>query len=232
MKSIAQRWHDVDQCTAIAAEKSGRLRKDITIVGVTKYVDVDPTRMLFQAGCHDLGESRPQSLWTKSDQLSDLPIRWHLIGHLQRNKSRRTIPIVQCVHSVDSLRLAQQISGDARELGIEVSILLEVNVSGDSNKTGMLPSELVRTATAIVELPNLKMLGLMGMAGLGNQEPRHDFAAIRQLRDQLQLELGSEVELRELSMGMSGDFEVAIQEGATMVRVGSILFDDNADSDT
>jgi len=224
LESIAERWANVNERVATAATQSGRAARDMTIVGVSKYVDVEQTRQLYKAGCRDFGECRPQSLWEKSAALSDLSLRWHMIGHLQRNKSRRTIPIVHCIHSVDSLRLAQQLELDANELGTSLSILLEVNVSGDPNKTGMLPDDLSKIANAIVPLRHIQIRGLMGMAGLGNQEPRADFAAIRELRDRLQSELGSDVQLDELSMGMSGDFESAIQEGSTILRIGSILF--------
>ncbi len=224
LESITERWANVNERVATAATQSGRVAAKITIVGVSKYVDVEQTRQLYEAGCRDFGESRPQSLWEKSAALSGLPIRWHLIGHLQRNKSRRTIPLVHCIHSVDSLRLAQQLEMDANELDKRLPILLEVNVSGDPNKTGMLPDDLSKIANSIVPLQHLQIRGLMGMAGLGNQEPRADFAAIRELRDRLQSELGSAVQLDELSMGMSGDFESAIQEGSTILRIGSILF--------
>ena len=222
--TIAERWAMICDRVATVAIQNGRSASDITIVGVTKYVDVEQTRQLYDAGCRDFGESRPQSLWEKSAAMAELPIRWHLIGHLQRNKSRRTIPIVYCIHSVDSLRLSQQLESDAAELDKSVSILLEVNVSGDPNKTGMLPSELSNVANAIVAMPHLRVIGLMGMAGLGNREPRADFVAIRELRDQLQTELGGSAKLDQLSMGMSGDYEPAIQEGATMLRIGSSLF--------
>lgn len=225
VESIAERWIQVCERVASAAKLSGRQSSDITIIGVSKYADIEQTRQLYEAGCRNFGESRPQSLWEKSDALSELAIRWHMIGHLQRNKSRRTLPLIHCIHSVDSIRLSKQLEIDANELEKEIRVLLEVNVSGDANKTGMLPDQLSEIATSIVQLPHLKVIGLMGMAGLGNSEPKSDFAAIRQLRDQLQIELGSEVPLSELSMGMSGDFETAIAEGSTMVRIGSMLFD-------
>lgn len=223
-EAIKERWMNVVDRVATAACQSTRSPSEITIVGVTKYVDSVQTRWLYEAGCRDFGESRPQSLWDKAASLSDLSIRWHLIGHLQRNKSRRTLPLIHCIHSVDSLRLAQQLEFDASELGQTIEVLLEVNVSGDPNKTGMIPMEILRIAPAIVSLSNLQVTGLMGMSGLGNQEPRADFAVIRSLRDQLQIQLGSSACLDKLSMGMSGDYETAIQEGSTIVRIGSSLF--------
>ncbi len=223
-ESIATRWENVVERVATAAKTCGRAPEEVLIIGVTKYVGLNQTRQLYEAGCRDFGESRPQSLWEKAEALSEFLIRWHLIGHLQRNKSRRTLPLVHCIHSVDSLRLAKQLEFDASELQLTIPILLEANVSGDANKTGMNPKELPKIASEIVELPHLRITGLMGMAGLAKDEPRSDFAAIRELRDQLQTTLGPTVQLDQLSMGMSGDFEAAIQEGSTMIRVGSILF--------
>jgi pyridoxal phosphate enzyme (YggS family) len=223
-ESIANRWKSVVERVSNIANACGRAPQDILTIGVTKYVDPSQARQLYEAGCRDFGESRPQALWEKAEALGELAIRWHMIGHLQRNKVRRTLPLVNCIHSVDSLRLAQQIESDANELSLTIPVLLEVNVSGDANKTGMNPNELPRIASQIVELPHLRVCGLMGMAGLGQAEPRADFAAIRELRDQLQANLGSSVPLDQLSMGMSGDFEAAIQEGSTMIRIGSVLF--------
>jgi PLP dependent protein len=222
--SIADRWNSVTERVANAARSSGREPQEVLIIGVTKYVDEIQVRQLYEAGCRDFGESRPQSLWEKAEILDDPSVRWHMIGHLQRNKVRRTLPLVDCIHSVDSLRLAQQLASDAADLRLTIPILLEVNVSGDANKTGMNPNELLGIACEIVELPNLQITGLMGMAGLGKAEPRSDFAAIRELRDELHKAFGSAIQLDHLSMGMSGDFEAAIQEGATMVRIGSVLF--------
>jgi PLP dependent protein len=228
MSSISDRWKFVCERVHEAALAAGRDPQTIRTIGVTKYVDDRLTRELFEAGCQDLGESRPQSLWDKAAALSDLEVRWHLIGHLQRNKSRRTLPLVHWIHSVDSWRIAEQLNADASLLQIKVRVMLEVNLTKDSSKTGMDQATLTHLLHRVDELPQLQVCGLMGMAGLNSPSPRHDFAAIRQLRDDLQEELGTSVQLRELSMGMSGDFEDAIAEGATMIRVGSILFEGQA----
>ena len=226
MSTIKERWNRIVERVENAACRAGRSPTEITVVGVSKYVDAEATRALYEAGCHELGESRPQLLWDKAAILADLPVRWHMIGHLQRNKSKRTIPLIQALHSLDSLRLAEQVNQDAGELGRCLDVLLEVNITGDAKKTGLLPSDLKVVAPKIVGLDHLHVVGLMGMAGLGNQTPREDFATIRKLRDQLQQELGLPADLKHLSMGMSGDFEDAIAEGATLLRIGSILFDD------
>ena len=212
---------------AAAAARSGRLSGDIKLIGVTKYVSAEVARNLVEAGLLDLGESRPQELWSKAESLAELPIRWHLIGHLQRNKIRRSLPLVNLFHSVDSLRLLQALSAETGLLKQPVSVLLEVNVSGDAAKHGFRPDDIEPLLPQIAALPNLAVQGLMTMAALegGPSRARRDFAALRELSQQLVSRCPPGVCLQELSMGMSGDFEVAIEEGATMIRVGSALFE-------
>lgn len=211
-----------------AANAAHRSEDEITLVGVTKYVDIETTRDFVAAGCSDLGESRPQVLWPKAEALTDLPVRWHQIGHLQRNKLRKTQPLVSLIHSVDSIRLLQAIDNLQGELAPDSpqDILLEVNTSGDEAKHGFTPANVNLGVDAALECTNVRVRGLMCMAGLGTAplEARRDFAKLRELRDRLQ-QTYAEVELTELSMGMSGDFEEAIAEGATLVRVGSVLFE-------
>jgi PLP dependent protein len=217
---------------AAAAARSGRRADEVTLVGVTKYVDVSVARALVEAGLGDVGESRPQELWTKAEALSDLPIRWHLIGHLQRNKVRRTLPLVACIHSADSLRLLQEISREAAALGRQVDVLLEVNISGEAAKHGFEAERMERLLPEIAALPSIAVRGLMTMAALegGPERARRDFAALRELRDRLRSNCPPGISLHELSMGMSGDFEIAIEEGATIVRVGSALFEGIAET--
>jgi pyridoxal phosphate enzyme (YggS family) len=209
-----------------AAARCGRQAHDVKLVGVTKYVDESIVRGLAEAGLLDLGESRPQELWKKADALSDLPIRWHLIGHLQRNKVRRTLPLKPCIHSADSLRLLGEINSEAASLGVKADVLLEVNVSGEPAKHGLEPGAMEPLLPQIAALPNIAVHGLMTMAALdgGPDRARRDFAALRELRDRLLPGCPQSISLRELSMGMSGDFEIAIEEGATIVRVGTALF--------
>ena len=149
MLTIQERWQRIVERVENAALRAVRSPTEITIVGVSKYVDAETTRALYEAGCHDLGESRPQLLWEKAAILSDLPIRWHMIGHLQRNKSKRTIPLLQSLHSLDSLRLAEQVNQDASELGCRLDVFLEVNVTGDATKTGLLLDDLKKVAPKI-----------------------------------------------------------------------------------
>lgn len=211
----------------VAAIRSGRATDAVTLVAATKYVDAALTRQVAAAGVLDLGESRPQEIWSKAPELADLPIRWHLIGHLQRNKVRRTLPFVSLIHSVDSLRLLEELQTEAARIVQRIEILLEVNISGDETKTGFAPSEMEAALVAAANLPNVQVRGLMSMAGLDTDATaaQKQFAAVRELRDRLQMIAPREVQLSELSMGMSNDFREAIAEGATLVRVGSSLFE-------
>lgn len=209
-----------------AALRSGRRASEVTLVAVTKYVDVGAARDLLAAGCADLGESRPQELWRKAEQLAGEPVRWHMIGHLQRNKVARTLPHVALLHSGDSLRLLVEVDHECSRAGRRLPVLLEVNVSGDASKHGFAVQEIEDLLPEILRLEHLDIRGLMAMARLdGDQEAaRWDFRNLRALRDRLRMRYPA-VKLDELSMGMSGDFEAAIEEGATIVRIGSALFE-------
>ena len=218
--NLAQVRADIARATA----RAGRKPEEVKLIGVTKYVGAEVVRPLVAAGLCDLAESRPQQLWDKAAALADLPIRWHQIGHLQRNKVRRTLPLAAMIESVDSLRLAGAIDQTAGELGRRIAVLLEVNISGEEAKHGFLPSEVGAALPQLAAMKHLDVRGLMGMAGLEGDldDARREFAA---LRDRLQPACPEGIALTELSMGMSGDFEVAIEEGATIVRVGSALFE-------
>lgn len=211
---------------AEAAARSGRPANAVTLVAVTKYASLDAVRHVIAAGCHDLAESRPQQLWERAELLADQSIRWHFIGHLQRNKARRTLPLVSIVHSADSPRLLATIDEEPRRSPLPV--LLEVNVSGDTAKQGFSPNELETFLKTSTRYKNVAIRGLMCMAGLESDSDatRREFASLRTLRDRLQPNCPPGVELVELSMGMSGDFETAIEEGATLVRIGSALFEE------
>jgi uncharacterized pyridoxal phosphate-containing UPF0001 family protein len=240
---------------ADAAARSGRTADAVTLVAVTKYVAANVTRLVVEAGCRDLGESRPQQLWERADELADLPIRWHLIGHLQRNKVRRTLPLVAMLHSVDSPRLLAAIDEERHSWGgsctatpnrpsegaavqlppqrsspcrsAPLPVLLEVNISGETAKHGFAPDEIEPFLAHAGDYRHVSICGLMGMASLeGDLDvARREFAALRELRDSLRSICPPSVTLDELSMGMSGDFEPAIEEGATIVRIGSALFE-------
>ena len=217
---------------ATACRTAGRDSGDVRLVGVTKYVSAELTRMLLAAGCHDLAESRPQSLWAKAAALADhepAP-RWHLIGHLQRNKLRRTLPLVSLLHSLDSVRLLEAIEAEAAGLGVVCDALVEVNLAGDPGRTGVMEADVAAMLDAASRARHVRVLGLMGMAAVpegedGAATARRQFARLREIRDDLVARMPTPSGLRELSMGMSGDFEEAILEGSTLVRVGSALWE-------
>ncbi len=223
---IAQNLAAVRAQIADAARASGRAADAVRLVAVTKYVGTAEIEALVAAGCRDLGESRPQSLWEKAAALPG-ELRWHMIGHLQRNKLRRTLPFLALVHSADSERLVQAIHEHAEQLGRPVPVLLEVNVSGDVEKHGLAPDELEPLLPRLVPYRFAPVRGLMTMAARegGPDVARRNFATLRELRDQLRQVAPDEISLDELSMGMSGDFTLAIREGATIVRVGSSLWE-------
>lgn len=233
--SIAENLARVRERIARAAESAGRRPAEVTLVGITKYVGPREAAELAAAGCTDLGESRPQKLWNKAEELQTRAfpspaIRWHLVGHLQRNKVQRTLPLVSLIHSVDSDRLMKAIHDTRAADGASarpVSVLLEVNTSGESAKHGLAPDDVQPLLAAAPHFPHVAIRGLMTMAALqgGEAVAARNFATLRELRDRLRRLAPNCVSLDELSMGMSGDFEIAIREGATMVRVGSALWE-------
>ncbi len=226
-RRIADNLARVRERVAVAAKRSGRTAEAITLLAVTKYVSAEVAAAVVEAGCHDLGESRPQELWAKAAALANPAIRWHMIGHLQRNKIRRTLPLVHLMQSIDSLRILEALEEEAAAQQLTLPALFEVNISGDATKTGLPPEELERVLDRAATLRHVSIRGLMGMASLEGDDvaARSDFARLRELRDRLQTNVTSSSSFDELSMGMSGDFEIAIEEGATIVRLGSILFE-------
>jgi len=207
---------------AEAAARSGRSADDVQLVAVSKYVDSAMTQLLIEAGADVLGENRPQALDEKFQTIDDAHVQWHMIGHLQRNKVKKLLPQAALIHSVDSIRLINAIDKSASDQGLVANVLLEANVSGESAKHGFAPEEMAAALAHARTKSAINITGLMCMAGLAsdNDDVRSEFAALRDLRDQLDSK-----ELVQLSMGMSGDFEIAIEEGATLVRVGSTLFE-------
>lgn len=213
---------------AEACRRAGRSPDEVTIVGVTKYVSAATARIAHACGLVDLGESRPQTLWEKVAALADLDPspRWHLIGHLQRNKVRRTLPALHLLHSLDSMRLLETVAAEAAAAERCCDALVEVNVSGAAGRTGVAMDDVAALVTAGARTTHLRIRGLMAMAGLPDGDPaaaRGEFARVRELRDRLAMTVPGGDRLRELSMGMSGDFEAAILEGATILRLGSVL---------
>ncbi|MCG3137108.1 MAG: Pyridoxal phosphate homeostasis protein [Phycisphaerae bacterium] len=242
----AQRLHDnyerLQWRIASACARARRDPADIRLVAVTKYVDLDVVRLALELGLSTLGESRAQELIRRAAMINESckrrrllgreanassQPRWHMIGHLQRNKVRTLLPWVTVIHSVDSLRLAEQISHEARRHQLTVDILLQVNLSSESTKFGMAVGAMQILLEQMQALSGLRIVGLMTMAPYTDdpQQTRPIFARLRELHDELHEQELVGTDFRELSMGMSHDFEVAIEEGATLIRVGSTLFD-------
>lgn len=211
---------------AAACDRAGRSNSEVTLVAVTKYISADLAAHLPRFGLHDLGESRPQELWHKAKAIPDA--RWHLVGHLQRNKVEATLPVAFLIHSVDSERLLVELQRAADKLALTVAILLEINVSGESAKHGFAPSEVPTILPEFPDrFPRLRLQGLMTMAPVSDdpERVRPIFRELRRLRDEWATRFPRLGPLPHLSMGMTQDFEVAIEEGATLVRIGSALFE-------
>lgn len=224
---VADNVARVRERIAAAAAAAGRPPESVWLIAVSKYVDAAAARLLVEAGCNDLAESRPQQLWEKAAAAELAGVRWHLVGRLQRNKVRRTLPLVELIHSVHSERLLAEIDHEAALAGLMAQVLLEVNCSGDAAKQGFAADEARRLVDGLAQYSHVEVCGLMTMAALegGPAVARRNFAALRELRDELSDAAGPGIALAELSMGMSDDFEEAIAEGATMVRIGSLLLE-------
>ena len=217
---LAERLAEVRARIAAAAARAGG--QQVTLVAVTKTHGPDAVRAVHALGVADVGENRVQEAVPKMDAV-EVPVRWHLIGHLQRNKAR-AVHRFALVHSIDSLRLAEAVDRIAVETGREVPVLVQVNVSGEATKGGFSPAELATGADQLAAMRGLDVRGVMTMAPLDASERvlRATFAGAR---DTLDLLCGAgHSSARELSMGMSGDYEIAVEEGATIVRLGTVLF--------
>jgi pyridoxal phosphate enzyme (YggS family) len=217
---------DVESRVAAACSRVGRARESVRLVAVTKTVSEQVIALLPELGIFDLGESRPQVLSRKAEALKQYPIRWHLIGHLQRNKVETTLPQVALLHSVDSMRLLQEVAKWGRQQANPCSILLQVNASREEQKGGWSYEELTTSLDTIQQIDGVQVQGLMGMAAFSDdpEAARPTFRELRQFRDQIQPRW-QRGPFDQLSMGMSGDYEVAIEEGATLIRIGSTLFE-------
>jgi len=225
-RTIDENYRRVRERMATACERAGREPGAVTLVAVIKYAELDWARRLVALGAVALGENRPQQLVQRAAHIT-APVHWHLIGPLQRNKVRSILPLVSLIHSADSLRLLQAIDRIGGELNLRPRVLLEVNLSGEAVKHGFPREELSAAWDEIVKLANVQVDGLMTMAAYSPrpENARPAFRRLRQLRDELQSRSGSATRLAHLSMGMTGDFEVAIEEGATLVRIGSALWE-------
>lgn len=223
MDDIARNLERVQSRIAEAAQKSGRTSGDIELVAISKTHEAEKVRAAFDAGQQLFGESRVQEARAKIPQLPSAA-RWHFVGRLQKNKVRHALPLFELFHSIDSLELARQMDRIAEEEGLRPRVLLEVNVAAEGSKIGFAPETLRSQMEALLELPRLTIEGVMTIPPLAPEAEasRPCFVALRELRDHLAREF--KVQLPQLSMGMTGDFTVAVEEGATLVRVGTAIF--------
>ncbi|MDI6716637.1 MAG: YggS family pyridoxal phosphate-dependent enzyme [Actinomycetota bacterium] len=208
-----------------AAKRSGRHPDEIILVAVTKNQPVTAIKEVIESGIADLGENRSQELLPKHEAIGDA-VNWHFIGHLQRNKVKYIIPFVYLVQSVDSIALAKEIDKRAGAINKVQNILLEVNVSGEKSKYGFSPDDLVKAVNEMGKLENISINGLMTMAPfIDNTELlRSYFAKMKELFDNLSRARQPNLKMRYLSMGMTNDFEIAIEQGSNMVRIGTAIF--------
>jgi len=208
---------------AAAAARSGREPADVELIAVSKTVSAEAVREAAECGLRVFGENRVQELLAKQPLLP-ATLRWHLIGHLQSNKVRKVLPSVEAIHSVDSMDLATDINRISSELGLYPKVFLEVSVAGEASKFGFRPDRMVAVLENLLNLDRLEIQGLMCVPPVSAkpEDSRKHFVFLRELRDKLETHAG--IKFPALSMGMSGDYEVAIEEGATHVRVGSAIF--------
>lgn len=221
MIDIAGNLRNVQERIALAAERSGRTPESVVLVAVTKTFPIENIQTAIDAGARELGENRVQELTAKAASLSGA--RWHMIGHLQSNKAKDAARVADVVQSVDSPGLAERLARAAAARPTALEVMIEINVGNEPQKSGVAPDEAHRIAEVIAELPALLLTGLMTIPPVGDEpETRRNFKTMRELFDRLRR--GRETTLRHLSMGMSDDYEIAIEEGATMVRVGRGIF--------
>jgi len=223
---LIERLHDIKKRIEKTAQNCGRDPKTIRLVAVSKTVPADRVKEAIEAGVTDLGENYVQEARAKFNALATYPASWHFIGHLQSNKAKYAVRIFDLVHSVDTLKLARELNKYSKKINKVQEILIQVNVSEENSKSGVYVKDVHDLIKEISLLDNLSIKGLMTMPPFFNdpERVRPYFSALRDLRDRIKRESLPNVGLDELSMGMTGDFEVAILEGATLVRIGTAIF--------
>ena len=222
---ITQNYDEVQSNINIVCQSAGRENTEVQLIAVSKTKPIEMLEELYEHGCRDFGENKVQELVDKYESLPK-DIRWHMIGHLQRNKVKYIVDKVYLIHSVDSLRLAEEISKEACKKNVTVNILIEVNVAQEESKFGLKTEETAELVRQISALPGICVKGLMTIAPYveNQEENRVHFAKLRQLAVDIMQENIDNVRVDILSMGMTGDYQVAIEEGATHVRVGTGIF--------
>lgn len=225
MEELRKNLNTVEERICAACARAGRDRSEVTLVAVSKTKPVPMLQTVYDAGIREYGENKPQEIKDKYPQLPQ-DIHWHMIGHLQRNKIKYIIDKVCMIHSVDSLSLAEAISKEAVKHERIMPVLVEVNVAGEESKFGVSPEQTEELIRAISVLPNIRVEGLMTIAPYTEnaEDNRVHFAALRKLFIDIKEKNIDNVNMCSLSMGMTGDYEVAIEEGATLVRVGTGIF--------
>lgn len=222
---VRENLETVESIIRASCERTGRSRDEVTLIAVSKTKPLSLLREAYEAGAREFGENKVQDLL---DRIPEMPsdVRWHMIGHLQRNKVKYIVGKVAMIHSVDSLRLAEEISHEAVKQGVEVDILVEVNVAEEESKFGVPPKETVSLVEEISKLPAIHVRGLMTIAPFTEdaEENRQFFRKLKQLSVDIESKNIDNVNMSVLSMGMTGDYPVAIEEGATYVRVGTGIF--------
>ena len=224
--SIASNLADIRARIASAAQSAGRDPSSVRLIAVSKTFPLDAVREAYDAGQREFGENRVQEGLQKIERSADLSIRWHLLGHLQTNKARKAASAFAMIQSVDSVELLQKLDRGATDEGRTPELLIQVDLAGETTKFGSPPDEVPRIFEAATACRAARVVGLMTLPPLPDtpEDARRWFRQLRELRDGWVASGVPSAMLRELSMGMSGDFEVAIQEGATMVRVGTAIF--------
>lgn len=225
MSFIQDNYNEIMRRIALAGMKAGRDSQDVQVIAVTKYVDVERMREAYEAGLTHFGENRTKDALPKMKELASLPITWHFIGHLQTNKVKDVLSHFSYIHSLDRPSLAEEMGRTAERLGIKPACFIQVNISGEETKSGVRPEDLDPFVRRIQDIGNLRVVGLMTMAPNTKEEAviRPIFRRLRELRDQLLEREGDWMTPKYLSMGMSNDFEIAVEEGATHVRIGKAL---------
>ncbi len=223
--SIADNLRTVTDRIASAAKRAGRDPSSISLVAVTKTVDIESIRHAVAAGASALGENRVQEAKEKIEKLGNIA-RWHLIGHLQTNKAKYAVKLFDLIHSIDNLELARELDKQAAKIGKVQNVLIEVNIAGEVSKAGMAVKEAPALVKETSKLKNVSIQGLMTVPPFSDnpEDSRPYFRVLRELAENIARENIPGVSMNELSMGMSNDFEVAVEEGATMVRVGTAIF--------
>ena len=222
---VARQYDEIKRRVEAACLRVGRKPEEVTLIAVSKTKPVEMLREAYEAGARDFGENKVQEILTKEPELPE-DIRWHMIGHLQRNKVKYLIGKVTMIHSVDSLRLAEEISKESVKKDAQTDILLEINCAGEESKFGIRPKDTLALVRQIAVLPNVHIRGLMTVAPLTQtpEENRVYFQLMKKLSVDIAKKNIDNITMSILSMGMTNDYEVAIEEGSTMVRVGTGLF--------